>query len=158
MVELQLQKPGKSNSKLRRFLKLHKWNSNEDELEDHPDLLNREDESFAKQQLGNPKEAESSLLSLSLNKTRDVISVVSGKSSSQTSPGAQILGSIQRASTVHLVARFRGCKQRWCRGNDLCNCNTRIWCYPASRGRESWVSKEEPYNSTVRLSCDSYGD
>ena len=54
---------------------LHKWHSNEAELEDHPDLSTSEEETFAKQQLGKPDGADSSLLGLGWNKKCDEISI-----------------------------------------------------------------------------------
>jgi hypothetical protein len=54
---------------------LHKWHSNEAELADHLDLSTSEEETFAKQQLGKPDGANSSLLGLGRNKKCDEISI-----------------------------------------------------------------------------------
>ena len=54
---------------------LHKWHSNEAELEDHPDSPGGEEETFAKQQLGRPEGAQSSLLGLGWDKKSDEMSI-----------------------------------------------------------------------------------
>ena len=53
---------------------LHKWHSNERDLEE-PAVPNDKEETYAKQQLGGPKGAESSMLGLAWNKERDEIRV-----------------------------------------------------------------------------------
>ena len=53
---------------------LHKWHSNERDLEEHA-VPNNKEETYAKQQLGGPKGAESSMLGLAWNKERDEIRV-----------------------------------------------------------------------------------
>ncbi len=54
---------------------LHKWHSNEAELEDHPDSPGGEEETFAKQQFGRPEGAQSSLLGLGWDKKSDKMSI-----------------------------------------------------------------------------------
>jgi hypothetical protein len=54
---------------------LHKWHSNEAELEDQQDLSTCEEETFAKQQLGKPDGADLGLLGLGWNKKCDEINV-----------------------------------------------------------------------------------
>ena len=57
---------------------LHKWHSNERELEDT--VIDSEEKTFAKQQLGTPSEGDASILGLAWSKDEDEVKVVVPKS------------------------------------------------------------------------------
>ena len=53
---------------------LHKWHSNERELEDI--VIDSEEKTFAKEQLGTPSEGDASILGLAWTKDKDELKIV----------------------------------------------------------------------------------